>query len=192
MGAVMQDRIARFTDFIGRADALDEIVQRMCGVAGPCEGLPEICRSMDLPYGKVLLWLMADQMRYAEYEKALEVQGHQLVSEVLDIVDDSRNDFITKELQSGEMVTVPNNEAIARSKLRVDARFKLAGFHAPKKYIERKEMKVEHRHDLAERLVAARGRVARQELDVTDADIVMERVPAQVSTPAATPAEYEL
>jgi len=180
VGAVMQDRIARFTDFIGRADALDEIVQRMCGVAGPCEGLPEICRSMDLPYGKVLLWLMADQMRYAEYEKALEIQSHELVAQVLDIVD--REPMLTDKggVDGGE---------VTLRRLQVDSRFKLAGFHAPKKYVERKELKVEHRHDLAERLVAARGRVARQEIDVTDAEVLPMQIPAEA---VSTPKEFEL
>lgn len=128
MGAIMQDRIARVLErFEREADTLEEIAQRMGGaVVGEdglaiFEGLPQICRAWDVPYGRVLSWLMADAERYAVYQRCLEVQAHQLVSEAVGIADDTVND-------------------VARDKLRVDTRFRVAKHHASKVYGE----KVEH------------------------------------------------
>lgn len=123
MGAVINDRVARYLEFIERDGALDEIVQRMAGGMGECEGLPEICRALDVPYGRVLLWLMADEGRYKRYLQALEVQAHELVAETVRIADGVKND-------------------VARDKLRVETRFRLAKHHASKLYGE----KVEHQH----------------------------------------------
>lgn len=119
----MGDRLARYVEFIERDDALDELVERMSGAMGACEGLPEVCRAMDLPYGRVLRWLMADEGRYKRYLQALEVQAHELVAETVRIADGVKND-------------------VARDKLRVETRFRLAKHHASKLYGE----KVEHQH----------------------------------------------
>lgn len=44
---------------------------------------------------------------------------------ILPIVDDGKNDFMEKESEKGNTYTVSNHENIQRSRLRVDARFKL-------------------------------------------------------------------
>lgn len=122
----MADRVARFVEMTAperEGALLDEMVQRMCGVgspAGECEGLPAICRAWDVPYGKVLMWLMADEDRYAVYQRAVEVQAHALMEDVIGIAD--------------------SGEDVQRDKLRVDTRFRKAKHLAPKVWGE----KVEH------------------------------------------------
>jgi len=116
VGAIMQDRMARYLERIERPDeTLDEIVQRMTGSAGSYEGLPAICRAWDVPYGKVIGWLMADAERYAVYDRALAFQAKALVSEAVEIADEGGDD-------------------VARDKLRVETRFRLAKYHDSKVY----------------------------------------------------------
>lgn len=106
----MADRQARFLEKIANPDEmLNEMVQRMCGIEGQYEGLPAICRAWDVPYGRVMAWLMADVERYAVYDRALAMQAKALVSETVTLADDG--------------------EDTARDKLRIDTRFRMASFH---------------------------------------------------------------
>lgn len=121
MGAIIADRQARFLEKIAKPDEMmDEMVQRMCGIEGHYEGLPAICRAWDVPYGRVMNWLMADVERYALYQRALEVQAKGLVSEAVEIADSA--------------------EDVPKAKLMVDTRFRVAKHHDNKVYGE----KVEH------------------------------------------------
>lgn len=126
---VRQDRVARFTEKVGdEAGTLSEMEQRMtCPVEGIEGGKPEslaqICAAWDIPYGRFLTWLMGDERRYAAYLRALEVAAHALVSEVVEIADGDR---------------FPQEKRV-----RIDARFRLAQFHAPKMYTPREERTLE-------------------------------------------------
>ena len=125
---VQTDRLARFAELTSvsrETQTLEEMFQRMTSVdpvTGRVEGLPTICKSWDVPYGRVLTWLMADAKRYAVYERALEVAAHALVSEVVPIADE-----VAGALQATE---------VSAARLRVDARFRVASFHAREKYGE--------------------------------------------------------
>lgn len=116
VGKVMQDRQARLLERLADADAtLDEMFQRMTGAmlgqdGEPVyEGLPAICREWDVSYGRVMTWLMADAERYAVYNRALAVQAKALVAETVGIAD--------------------SGEDVARDKLRVETRFRVAKYH---------------------------------------------------------------
>ena len=118
MGEIMNDRIARYLEMISpesEAQTLDVVFQRVA--AG--EGLPGICKAWDVPYGKVLTWLMASADRYGVYQRALEVAAHALVSEAVGIADSA------------------DPETVAQARLRVDTRFKVAKFHAKEMYGEK-------------------------------------------------------
>ena len=82
------------------------------------ETLREIARAWNVPVGRLLLWIMDDEERYALYKRALEVQAHERVSEAVDIADNA----------------LPTTEGISHAKLRVDTRFKVAKHHAPAMY----------------------------------------------------------
>jgi len=117
MGEIGKDRLARYLALIEperEADTLEVIFQRVAGG----EGLPKICQAWDVPYGKVLTWLMASADRYSVYQRALEVAAHGLVSEAVDIADSA------------------DPETVAQARLRVDTRFKVAKFHAKEMYGE--------------------------------------------------------
>ena len=122
MNEVKSDRIARYLAMTSpevESATLDEMVQRMTGMVDAndvvvMQGLVEICRSWDVPYGKVLLWLMADEVRYGRYQRALEMQAHAYVSETIGIAD--------------------TGEDTQRDKLRIETRLKIAEKHAPRMY----------------------------------------------------------
>jgi hypothetical protein len=125
------DRMARFQEMISvsrETSTLDEMFQRMTcrvdgieGKEGRPEGLQAICASWDIPYGKMLTWLMMDSKRYAVYERALEVAAHALIAETVDIADNE-------------------SPATQRDRLRVDTRFRVAESHAREKYGKRLQM----------------------------------------------------
>ena len=119
MGVVTADRVARYLAKVEDAETtLEEMVARMTGAMVGADGepeyqgLPAICAAWDVPYGRVMAWLMADEARYAVYSRALQVQAKALVSEAVPIADG----VLTKD-------------DVAAAKLRVDTRFRVAEFH---------------------------------------------------------------
>jgi len=67
-------------------------------------------------------WISADVEIAERFREAKRRQMDYLAEELLEIADDSRNDFMEKELKSGESIIVANNENIQRSNLRVNTR----------------------------------------------------------------------
>ena len=148
------DRVARYLELVEReAETLEEMFQRMTsrveGIEGPegrPEMLPAICASWDVPYGRILTWLMADAGRYEVYKRALEIAAHGLVAETVQIAD-SENQFTQ------------------RDRLRVATRFKVAEYHAPAMYRPRQTVDMNVKHEgWGERLRRARERVIEAEM----------------------------
>lgn len=153
VGAVMQDRVARYVELIERPDTLEVISQRVADEGS----LALICKSLDVPHGRVLAWLMADAARYAVYLRALEVYAHEKVSETIAIADEQ------KEAVRKDGGTYDPD--VARDALRINTRFRAAKHHAPGLYAEKVEVKhsgvITMSHALqgiaARRLAAKRG-----------------------------------
>ena len=84
------------------------------------------------------------------YRQAREIQYTGIGDELLDIADESSNDYMTRTLNNGEDVEVLNQEAIQRSKLRVDTRFKLLSKMLPHIYgdkvVHENTGSVDHKH----------------------------------------------
>jgi hypothetical protein len=128
---IQVDKMARFLEMTKperEGGTLEEMFQRMTcrvdGVEGPQgrpEGLPGICATWNIPYGRMLTWLMMDAKRYSVYERALEVAAHALISETVEIADNE-------------------SPATQRDRLRVDTRFRVAESHAREKYGKRLQM----------------------------------------------------
>lgn len=137
MGAIIQDRIARTLEkFEREAETLDEMAQRMTGAVsadgelGECEGLPAICKAWDVPYGRVMAWLMADEKRYAIYNRALAMQAKLLVSETVGIADADPGATEKGGTDTG---------AVAHQKLRIETRFRVAKYHDAATYGDKQE-----------------------------------------------------
>jgi len=124
MGELKNDRIARYLEKIhpDMADwTLEELFQRMADG----ETLYEVCSAWDVPTGRVLTWLMADEKRHAMYLRALEVAAHGLVAEAVGIADEPANVLASGATDAG---------AVAHAKLRIETRFRVAQAHAKQMY----------------------------------------------------------
>jgi hypothetical protein len=70
----------------------------------------------------------------SQYARAREQQAHVLVAEIIEIADDGTNDWMERQVKGGAIILVANDEAVQRSKLRVDARKWAASKLLPKVY----------------------------------------------------------
>ena len=137
---VRADRVARFLELIEHeAETLESLEQRIA----EGEGLPAICKSWDVPYARVIGWLMADAKRYEVYCRALEVAAHALVAETVELASGKprvvRGQDGKPELDDeGEPIVAET--PVPRSRLEVETRFRVAAAHAPALYGRREEL----------------------------------------------------
>ncbi|MBX9609702.1 MAG: terminase small subunit protein [Gammaproteobacteria bacterium] len=130
----------------GRPSKLtQELIDEICLRLVQPRSLRSISEDPDMPSWQTLLtWLlMANRPNPPELHKqfldqytlAREVQQEVNLDDVLDIADDGRNDWMERKDKDGNVLGYAvNNEAIQRSKLRVDARLSIAAKMLPKKY----------------------------------------------------------
>lgn len=115
----------------------DEITDRICERLADGESLLSICSDDDMPAkATVFRWLGdKDHQDFRDkYARARETQADTLFDEIVDIVDDGRNDWVERTGRDGKPFIALNDEAIARSRLRMDARKWMAGKLRPQKY----------------------------------------------------------
>lgn len=107
-----------------------EMADKICARIADGESLRAICRDDGMPQIRsVMRWLAAHPEFSQQYARAREEQADKIFDELLEIADDSRNDWIEKEQGS-----VVDHEHVSRSKLRVDTRKWMLARMAPKKY----------------------------------------------------------
>ena len=78
-------------------------------------------------------WIDSDSEKSKQYARACEIRADAIFDEIIEISDNSSGD--AKINENGQEVL--NNEFVARSRLRVDARKWIASKLAPKKYGEK-------------------------------------------------------
>ena len=95
------------------------------------ESLRKICLDENMPaHSTILKWLRDIDGFSSQYARAREAQAEFYLDEIISISDDVSLD----EIIDGEGNTRTNNEAIQRSKLKVDTRKWAMSKLAPKKY----------------------------------------------------------
>jgi hypothetical protein len=117
-----------------------ELGDSICAALAEGKSLSSICAAYEMPTrSTVLLWVVKGERgdeTYSvfsdSYRRARQSQAHALMDDVIDIADDSSGDV---KLVRGQEVM--DSEFVARSKLRVDARFKLAAQQHPELFGER-------------------------------------------------------
>ncbi len=125
--AILEDRIAEWG---GDEGAIFFVVAHVAeGVS-----LQTLCQHYCLDFGLLWAWLTADQERYERYDMALRGLADGYVGEVVDIADDGLNDTYVDEKGNTRVDT----DIIQRSKLRVDARLKVAERYDRKRFGEAK------------------------------------------------------
>jgi len=84
--------------------------------------------------GTIYRWLVNIPSFQEQYTRAKEAQAERFAEELLEIADDGTNDWIERENERGRVIKTIDQEAINRSRLRVEARKWLMGKMKPKKY----------------------------------------------------------
>ena len=122
--------MARFEHVIKQDNTMSIIVQRLTDG----ERLREIAKAWEIPYGRLAAGIAEDAERKSQYEAALSIWADSLAQEAVAIADEQAE--VVKE--NGETFD-PN---VARDKLRIDTRLKLASRWNRERYGE----KVQHQH----------------------------------------------
>lgn len=109
-------------------------------VAG--ESLRSICKDEDLPHRETVFgWLRQTDPPHPfsdQYARARALQAEMAADEILEIIDDARNDWMERLGRDGQPIGwIVNGEALARSRLRFDGRKWLATVLLPKRYGEK-------------------------------------------------------
>ena len=137
-----------------REELGEEIVTRLASG----QSLHSICKLEHMPHISTIYDWIGKEPSFAEhYGRAREQAAHTLFDQMIDIADDCSNDL----LEDG----TPNNAAIARAKLRIETRQRVAGKLAPKVYGERIEQ-LNQTVNIDSRSVIVDGRA----LDMTQRD----------------------
>ena len=108
-----------------------DMADLICERLAEGESLRSICATEGMPSkAMVFRWLGARKEFADQYARAREAQADALADEILNISDDGRND--TYQDEDGNVRT--DQDVIARSRLRVDARKWIASKLKPKVY----------------------------------------------------------
>ena len=135
-----------------RALSEDASLSELCAFIIEGGHLAEFCKSKTIAYTTMLDWINENPRRSEMYARAREDRSDLLADEIVAISDDAKTDlYIDKD--GNERV---DNEAIARSRLRVDARKWVAAKLKPRVYGEKLELnaKVDHSKVTDEALLA--------------------------------------
>lgn len=100
----------------------EELAETICARLAEGESLSSICRDEGMP-NRSTVWRWGEQNEgfAARYEKARRFGYLCRADVILDVADDSRNDYIERLNQkTGATELVPDLEHIARARLRVD------------------------------------------------------------------------
>lgn len=117
------------------SDYTPEIASAICARIAEGEPLRQVCRDGGMPaQSTVYLWLQRHGEFSEQYARAREAMMDRFADEILEIADDSTNDWIERENRDGSKYEAPDTEHIQRSKLRIESRQWLMGKCAPKKY----------------------------------------------------------
>lgn len=112
----------------------DELAAEICSRMSEGESLRKICASEGMPAAStVFKWVHENEQFSKQYAKSRSIQMEHMAEDLIEIADDTQNDKYLDD--NGNERT--NNEAVNRSRLRVDTRKWLMSKMAPKKYGEK-------------------------------------------------------
>jgi len=117
--------------------ALD-ISRRVCDRLMEGVSLRKLCEEPQMPGRQtVLKWLHTVPQFREDYYHARRVQAEGIIDDILDIADDKDNDWKMITLANGTTKIVADNEAIQRSRVRIDTRKWVASKMIPQLYGEK-------------------------------------------------------
>ena len=128
---------------VGRPSMFSKkIAATICARIASGESLRAICEDDGMPArSAVYAWLLEKPDFQDQYARARELQAETFVDEIVEIADDGRNDWMTKN-DPDNPGYIQNGEAMRRSQLRIDARKWHASKLAAKKYGDKAALEV--------------------------------------------------
>lgn len=115
------------------SDFTQEKADAICARLVEGESLRSICRDEAMPaLSTVFKWLREAPGFSDQYARAKEEQADTLADEIVDIADEAET--AVKDMGDGHTAVVFDSTAVARNRLRVDARKWVAAKLKPKKY----------------------------------------------------------
>jgi hypothetical protein len=112
-----------------------EIAELICDRIAEGWSLRKICQDATMPARSTIFgWLEEHEEFARRYTLARQIQIEDLLDEILEIADDSSNDWIEREGPDGKKYRVFNPDSLRRSKLRIAARERLLSKLLPKRY----------------------------------------------------------
>lgn len=123
-------------------DYCQQIADEICERLLDGDSLRTICASEDMPArSTVMRWLGLHKEFSDQYARTKQEQAEALADEIVDIADEEH--LSLKLGEKGEAaIYVYDSTAVARNRLRVDARKWVAAKLLPKKYGERSQMEL--------------------------------------------------
>lgn len=123
------------------------------------ETLKQIAADPRMPSERTIVRWLADKRNVQfreDYYYARRVQAELLVDEIFEIADDTSDDWVEDTNKDGEFIGYKvNNEAIQRSRVRIDTRKWYASKMVPKIYGDKQEITHGVTGDLAELMKSA-------------------------------------
>ena len=133
-GTTAQNSVTKLTRR-RRHDYSPEIADLICDRIAEGASLRQICQDANMPAkSTIFVWLEEHEDFARSYSLARQIQIEDLVDEILEIADDSSNDWIDGEGPDGKRYRVFNPDSIQRSKLRLAARKWRISQLMPKRY----------------------------------------------------------
>lgn len=109
------------------------VADTICERIAEGQSLRSICKDEDMPaLSTVFKWLSQQKLFADQYARAREEQAETLADEIVEIADESETRVVIGSDE--EQIVVFDSTAVARNRLRVDARKWVASKLKPKKY----------------------------------------------------------
>ncbi len=107
-----------------------ELADKICEEIALGASIRTVCKMEEMPsVATVFSWIRTDEEFSKQYARATQERTEAMSEDILDISDDGTNDWMLVNDRE-----VPDQEAIQRSKLRVETRKWLMSKMKPKKY----------------------------------------------------------
>lgn len=154
------------------------LAQRICRSLMMGKSLKATCEQKGMPTVRTVVgWLANPNMvEFREqYYYARRIAAEILVDEIMEIADDTSKDWKPRFGKDGEIVDyIPDNEAIQRSRTRIDTRKWYAAKMLPRVYGDKIDVELEAKGDLAELLKKA----ANNDTGIPSQNIPSEETPS--------------
>jgi len=114
-----------------------ELGEAICARLAQGMTVRQACEGLGCDRTTVFGWAHAIPAFTTMYARARELQLNAIEDELTEIADDGKNDWMEIESRSGNKYTKINDEAVRRSQIRLEARYRILAARRPETYGKR-------------------------------------------------------